>query len=191
MMVVYNSGGRSRDLHLQKTNITTIPNDLHVDGNLHLRDAKVSSLPDDFEVGRNLDLYGLDISELPKNLRVGGIPDLHNPKITRLRDDFTCSELLLDVENIENVVAKPEREIYAIYTNNKYKIVLREFYGSIEDLKECIDDTLSLYANNALKEIANETINAANDCVVELKTKLNHVDVDSKARKNTSCDNST
>jgi len=60
------------NLDLNGTNITSLPDDLTVDGSLYLEGTNITSLPDNLTVGGSLYLKGTNITSLPSNLTVGG-----------------------------------------------------------------------------------------------------------------------
>ena len=79
----------SKDLYLNNTKITSLPDNLSVGGYLDLSNTKITSLPDNLSVGKYLDLNNTKITSLPDNLSVGGYLDLSNTKITNLPDNLS------------------------------------------------------------------------------------------------------
>jgi len=76
-------------LDLRRTQITSLPDNLHVGGDLNLVGCKnLTSLPDNLSVEGYLDLYGTPITSLPDNLHVGGNLDLSETPITSLPDNL-------------------------------------------------------------------------------------------------------
>ncbi|WP_074013635.1 hypothetical protein [Candidatus Sodalis sp. SoCistrobi] len=79
----------NRHLHLRYASITSLPNNLSVDGDLDLRETGISRLPDNLNVGGDLDLRYTGISSLPDNLSVGGDLNLSETDISRLPDNLS------------------------------------------------------------------------------------------------------
>lgn len=96
------------DLLLVNTNITKLPNKLHVVGRLVLSNCKqLTKLPNDLYVGKSMWFYySNQISELPTKLYVGGNLDLSRTNITKLPDNLYVGYDLelnaLDIEEIPN-----------------------------------------------------------------------------------------
>ncbi len=65
--------------------VTSLPENLHVDGSLNLRGCRdLPSLPDGLHVGKNLYLGGRTLQiPFPKNLHVGGYIDIDGSKIVK------------------------------------------------------------------------------------------------------------
>lgn len=85
-------------LDLCGTQITSLSDNLTVDGSLDLCDTQITSLPDNLTVGGSLDLCGTQITSLPNNLTVGGLLDLRGTPITSLPDNLTVGGWL-DLRN--------------------------------------------------------------------------------------------
>jgi len=85
-------------LDLSNTQITSLPDNLTVGGDLYLRNTQITSLPDNLSVGGGLDLSNTQITSLPDNLTVGGSLYLSNTQITSLPDNLTV-EGWLDLNN--------------------------------------------------------------------------------------------
>ena len=64
--------------YLRGTNITSLSDNLYVDGWLDLRGTNITSLPDNLNVNGNLYLSGSKITSLPDNLKVKGVIKLEN-----------------------------------------------------------------------------------------------------------------
>ena len=60
------------NLNLSNTPITSLPNNLSVEGGLDLRNTLITRLPDNLSVGGYLDLSNTPITSLPKSLKVKG-----------------------------------------------------------------------------------------------------------------------
>ena len=69
-------------LYLARTNITSLPNGLTVEGNLDLDNTPIESLPDGLTVVGYLYLCNLNIKSLPNRLRVYGSLYLGNTPIS-------------------------------------------------------------------------------------------------------------
>ena len=77
------------DLLLVNTNITKLPNDLHVTGNFGLENCKqLKVLPSKLYVGGNLLIAETNIAKLSNNLYVGGNLQLAKLGITKLPNDL-------------------------------------------------------------------------------------------------------
>jgi hypothetical protein len=76
------------DFWVDGREITSLPDNLEVEGNLGLRDTKIKSLPNNLKVGDNLNLEGTQIKSLPNNLKVGGNLNLEGTQIKSLPDDL-------------------------------------------------------------------------------------------------------
>jgi hypothetical protein len=87
-----------RNLDLEGTNITSLPDGLEVGVDLRLAGTKITSLPDDLEVGRHLDLKNTNITSLPDGLKVNGDLYLEGTKITSLPDGLEVGGNL-DLDN--------------------------------------------------------------------------------------------
>lgn len=77
-------------LFLGGTKITFLPNNLKVGGSLFSSDTEITSLPNGLQVGRNLYLSNTLITSLPDNLQVGGELHLNN---TPLSKKYTKEEI--------------------------------------------------------------------------------------------------
>jgi hypothetical protein len=75
-------------LWLNNTQITSLPDNLRVNGSLWLTNTPITSLPDNLTVKGYLDLSNTPITNLPDNLRVKGNLYLNNTKITSLPDNL-------------------------------------------------------------------------------------------------------
>jgi hypothetical protein len=78
-----------RDLDLENTKITSLPEDLTVGGSLYLRNTKITSLPKNLVVNGFLGLMNTPITSLPENLVVNDSLDLMNTPITSLPKNLT------------------------------------------------------------------------------------------------------
>jgi hypothetical protein len=76
------------DLDLTDTPITTLPDNLKVEGDVYLNYTNIKSLPDNLEVGENLNLSYTLITTLPDNLKVGKNLYLRNSSIESLPDNL-------------------------------------------------------------------------------------------------------
>ena len=78
------------NLNLRSTQITSLPDNLYVEGYLNLYNCKnLTSLPDNLHVKDDLNLYGTPIESLPDNLHVGGGLNLYGCKnLTSLPDNL-------------------------------------------------------------------------------------------------------
>ncbi|MBP1035848.1 hypothetical protein J8631_09780, partial [Serratia fonticola] len=130
-----------------------------------------TSLPDNLSVGGSLYLRGTGITSLPDNLSVGGYLDLRGTGITSLPDNFSCDSLYLDPEKISNVSSRENcgyssRTIFAVWTNDNFKIAAGCFFGALEAFESAVDEK---YSGNAAESYKQN----ARDCVTELTEKLN------------------
>jgi len=86
----YINNGSKGDLDLEYTLITSLPDNLTVEGILNLEGTSITSLPDGLKVGGNLILsYCKELKSLPDNLEVGGNLWLNDTLITSLPDNLT------------------------------------------------------------------------------------------------------
>jgi hypothetical protein len=81
------------DLNLGDTPITSLPDNLTVQGILDIEGTKITSLPDNLRVGGDLYLHYTKITSLPDNLRVGG--DLNLRDTPNLDKDNLPSSLVV------------------------------------------------------------------------------------------------
>ena len=88
----YIKNGSKGSLDLRNTPITSLPDNLEVEGNLYLNNTLITSLPDNLKVGRYLNLYNTPIISLPNNLEVGGYLNLRNTPITSLPDNLKVED---------------------------------------------------------------------------------------------------
>ena len=72
MIQQYIKNGSKDDLNISNTPITSLPDNLTVDGSLYLYNTPITSLPINLTVGGDLNLSNTKITSLPNNLRVGG-----------------------------------------------------------------------------------------------------------------------
>lgn len=84
----YIKGSSKRNLYLNDTPITSLPDNLKVRGSLLLTGTKITSLPKDLKVRGSLYLSGTGITSLPEGLEVGGTLDLRYSKIISLPKDL-------------------------------------------------------------------------------------------------------
>jgi hypothetical protein len=85
----YIKDGSKGDLHLVKTPITSLPNNLvKVGGYLSLSNTKITSLPDDLQIGGSFLLFNTKITSLPNNLKVVGKLDLSSSKIDSIPNNL-------------------------------------------------------------------------------------------------------
>ena len=81
----YIDNGSKGDLNLdQVKSLTSLPDNLEVEGNLILRNTKIKALPNNLKVGGELDLLGTPIASLPNNLKVNGELNLLGTSIRSL-----------------------------------------------------------------------------------------------------------
>ena len=69
-------------------NLTSLPNNLYVEGSLDLRQTPITSLPDNLYVGGSLDLRHTPIKSLPDNLKVGKDLGIQFTEIKTLPDSL-------------------------------------------------------------------------------------------------------
>ena len=81
-------------LDLSYTGIKKLPENLTVNGSLYLNRTSISSLPENLTVGGSLNLSHTDIKRLPDSLIVGGYLDLNNTPIESLPDNLTVGGVL-------------------------------------------------------------------------------------------------
>ena len=80
----YIKAGSKTHLHLSRTPITSLPDNLKkVGGSLNLSNSKIESLPDNLQVEKYLSLYNTKIKTLPSNLQVDGTLDLRRTEIAK------------------------------------------------------------------------------------------------------------
>jgi hypothetical protein len=91
----YIKNGSKGDLNLSDTKITSLPDNLKVEGKLDLFRAQITSFPNNLKVGGDLDLNSAKITSLPDNLKVGGTLYLSNTKITSLPDNLEVGDSLI------------------------------------------------------------------------------------------------
>jgi len=84
----YIKNGSKGDLDLRDTPITSIPDNLKVEGNLYLDNTSITSIPDNLKVRGSLSLTYTPITSLPDNLTVGGYLNLSGTEITELPDNL-------------------------------------------------------------------------------------------------------
>jgi hypothetical protein len=85
----YIKNGSKGTLDLFNTPITSLPDNLTVNGELNLSSTKITSLPDNLTVTDSLYLNNTPITSLPNNLTVGDGLYLRNTPITSLPDNLT------------------------------------------------------------------------------------------------------
>lgn len=87
----------TKNLYLNDTSITSLPEGLHVEGNLDLRNTPITSLPEGLHVGGYLDLKNTPIKSLPSGLKVGRDLSLQDTPIESLPNDINIkTDLRLD-----------------------------------------------------------------------------------------------
>lgn len=79
----------SGDLDLDGTDITSLPDDLEVEGTLRISDTKVAVLPKGLSVGRHLIMSRANITSLPEGLVIAGDLFLNETPITDLPADIS------------------------------------------------------------------------------------------------------
>ena len=132
-------------LDLSGTNITKLPNDLHVTDYLDLSKTKITKLPNDLYVDGYLNLrYCQYLTELPNNLYVGGYFNLDGCKqITDLPNNlYIGGDLVLFssqklIELPENLYVGRDVYIYDAllaekYTNEEIREIVNSKGGKIE-----------------------------------------------------------
>ena len=90
----YIKDGSKGNLDLRNTPITSLPNNLKVEGGLFLGGTKIAFLPDNLKVGGSLFSSDTKITSLPDNLKIGGSLDLSNTPITVLPNNLQVGEEL-------------------------------------------------------------------------------------------------
>jgi hypothetical protein len=88
----YIKDGSKGNLILSSTPITSLPDNLKVEGSLDLFKTLITSLPNNLQVGRDLNLNNTEITSLPNNLQVGRNLYLNNTPITSLPDNLKVGE---------------------------------------------------------------------------------------------------
>lgn len=83
--------GNAGNLSLIDSDVTSLPDGLHVPGNLDLQKAHIERLPKALVVGGNLSVSCTYIKELPDDLSVGGNMDLSSSHIKRLPVNLSVS----------------------------------------------------------------------------------------------------
>ena len=84
--IMEDSGG---NLDLRGTQITSLPEELKVDGSINLAGTPITTLPEELKVAGNLDLSRTQITTLPKGLTVAGNLDISRTQITTLPQGLT------------------------------------------------------------------------------------------------------
>jgi hypothetical protein len=79
-----------RDLDLQGTKITQLPDNLQVEDSLDLSYTKITQLPDNLKVNLNLYVENTKITQLPNNLQVRGYLWLQN---TPLAEKYSKNQI--------------------------------------------------------------------------------------------------
>ena len=87
----YIKDGSKGSLNLSGAPITSLPDNLTVNGELNLMNTKITSLPDNLTVTDGLYLNNTPITSLPNNLTVGDGLFLNKTKITQLPDNLTVN----------------------------------------------------------------------------------------------------
>ena len=75
-------------LDLRKTEITSLPEGLNVDGWMFLDGSAITSLPDNLNVGGSLSIDNTPINSLPRGLNIKGRLYANNTRITSLPEDL-------------------------------------------------------------------------------------------------------
>ena len=111
-------------LDLSNTNITKLPNDLHVDGVLDLRNCQdLTKLPNKLFVSRSLYMEGCEqLTKLPDNLHIGGSLSLEGSKITELPNNLYVGDDLY-VYNTPLANKYTDEEIREIITSKGGAII--------------------------------------------------------------------
>jgi hypothetical protein len=81
-------------LYLSETPITKLPDNLKVSGDIYLTRTKITSLPNNLTVGEDLYLDGTLITKLPDNLTVVGSLNLDHTLVTSLPNNLTVGGYL-------------------------------------------------------------------------------------------------
>lgn len=92
----YIKDGSKGDLRLQKTKITSLPNNLQVGGDFWLFSTEITSLPNNLKVEGYLDLRNNPITSLPDNLKVGGDLDLGNTPLSKKYSEEEIKKMIED-----------------------------------------------------------------------------------------------
>ena len=128
------------DLNLSKTQITSLPEGLKVDGMLNLYKTQITSLPPGLQVGGDLYLFGVPCASLPANLRVGG----------NLTLDYTLVESIPDGLSVGGTLFLNNTPIKSLPKNLKVGKSLQLSYTTITSLPEGLQvgDELFLYSSS-------------------------------------------
>lgn len=76
------------DWNLRSTEITSLPDNVHITKSLNLFASPLTSLPSGLNVGENLSLFASSIKSLSSGLRIGGDLDLRGSKVGSLPKDI-------------------------------------------------------------------------------------------------------
>ena len=105
----YIKDGSKGNLDLRNTPITSLPNNLKVEGGLFLGGTKIAFLPDNLKVGGSLFSSDTKITFLSDGLKVGRNLYLSNTPITSLPDNLQVGgELYLDNTPLSEKYSKEE-----------------------------------------------------------------------------------
>ena len=96
-MELYKNQKINGSLDLSGTQISSLPEGLHVGGSLYLQGTQISSLPEGLHVGGYLDLQGTQITSLPEGLHVGGYLDLSGTPLGLKRIVNNCGEKMREI----------------------------------------------------------------------------------------------
>ena len=91
----YIAFGNLGDLHLERANGVSFPDNFVVNGDLYLRYAKIKHFPDNMTVNGFMDAEGIKFKTLPKNFKVTKRLDLRSSSLTLLPDNLTIGEDLI------------------------------------------------------------------------------------------------
>jgi hypothetical protein len=111
------------DIDISYSKITSLPDNLTVNGYLNCYGTQITSLPNNLTVNGSLNLGNTPIRSLPNNLTVGGILNLAGSKIEVLPNNLTLSHGYLDLRNTP---------LARIYTRDQIRQKLEAAGGTID-----------------------------------------------------------
>ena len=106
------------DLDLRNTSITSLPKDLKVTGDINLKNTPITSLPDNFKHNSHLNLDGTSIKSLPNNLKIKGYLSIANTSIDSLPDDIFVNGILF-IKNTPLAKKYTEKQLKQMYPGLK------------------------------------------------------------------------
>jgi hypothetical protein len=151
-------------LFLSHSEITTLPDNLKVGGNLSLANSKITTLPDNLEVGGHLNLYNTPITTLPDNLTVGGNLDLYSTSITTLPDNLAVGGNL-KLYNTSITTFPDNLAVGGTIYGPDGKVIKKTTKGiseSMNNLQKLIESEILSLLNEAKKEDVKELIRLSN-----------------------------